>query len=115
MATLSQKEVELLAQNYTFDSVPADPIAGQKTDLVTVSPRFEARPTKRLYLARDTGIILRIEDLDSDGSLRFMSVYIHISFEEEAIQQKLAEWRRDGNSPVEKKRRRSQPNHAYRS
>ncbi len=109
MGTLSQKEIELLAQNYTFSSTPADPIAGQKTDLVTVSPRFEARPTKRLYLARDAGIILRIEDLDSDGNLRFMSVYTHISFEEEAIQQKLAEWHRDGNSPVEKKRRRSQP------
>ena len=108
MAALSQKEVELLAQNYTFDSTPADPIAGQKTDLVTVSPRFEGRPAKRLYLARDTGIILRIEDFDSDGNLRFMSVYTQISFEEEAVQQKLAEWRRDEKLPDEKRRRRSQ-------
>ncbi len=108
MGTLSQKEVELLSQNYTFDSTPADPIAGQKTDLVTVSPRFEARPTKRLYLAHDTGVILRIEDFDSDGNLRFMSVYIQISFEAEAIQQKLAEWRRDEKFPIEKRRRRSQ-------
>ena len=109
MATLSQKEVELLAQNYTFDSVPADSIAGQETDLVTVSPRFEARPTKRLYLARDTGIILRIEDFDPDGNLRFMSVYTQISFEEEAVKQKLTEWHRDGKSPAAKRRRRSQP------
>ena len=109
MATLSQKEVELLAQNYTFDSVPADPIAGQETDLVTVSPRFEARPTKRLYLARDTGVILRIEDFDADGNLRFMSVYTQISFEEEAVAQKLAEWRRNEQSPAERRRRRSQP------
>ena len=108
MATLSQKEVELLAQNYIFNSVPADPIAGQETDLVTVSPRFEARPTKRLYLARDTGIILRIEDFDSDGNLRFMSVYTQISFEEEAVTQKLAEWNRNEKSPAEKRRRRSQ-------
>ena len=92
MAALPQKAVELLAQNYIFDSTPADPIAGQKTDLVTISPRFETRPTKRLYLARDTGVILRIEDLDSDGNLRFMSVYTYISFEEETIQQRLAEW-----------------------
>ena len=109
MATLSQREVELLAQNYVFNSVPADPIAGQDTDLVTVSPRFEARPTKRLYLARDTGVILRIEDFDSDGNLRFMSVYTQISFEEDAVEQKLAEWRRDEKSPAEKRRRRSQP------
>ena len=109
MATLSQKEVELLAQNYTFDLVPADPIAGQETDLVTVSPRFEARPTKRLYLARDTGIILRIEDFAPDGKLRFMSVYTQISFEEEAVKQKLAEWRRDEKSPATRRRRRSQP------
>lgn len=109
MATLSQKEVELLAQNYTFDSVPADPIAGQETDLVTVAPRFEARPTKRLYLARDTGVILRIEDFAPDGKLRFMSVYTQISFEEEAVKQKLAEWRRDEKSPAERRRRRSQP------
>ena len=109
LAILSQKEVELLAQNYTFDSTPADPIVGQQTDLVTISPRFEARPTKRLYLAHNTGIILRIEDFDSDGNLRFMSVYTHISFEEAAIQQQLAEWHRDEKSPVEKRRRRSQP------
>ena len=109
MAIPSQKEVELLAQNYTFDSVPADPIAGQETDLLTISPRFEARPTKRLYLARDTGVILRIEDFDADGNLRFMSVYTQINFEEEAIRQKLAEWRRDEKSPAERRRRRSQP------
>ena len=109
MATLSQKEVKLLAQNYTFDSVPADPIAGQDTDLVTVSSRFEARPAIRLYLARDTGIILRIEDFDSDGNLRFMSVYTQINFDEEAIQQRSAEWNRDRKSPVERRRRRSQP------
>ncbi|MCE2393864.1 DUF4367 domain-containing protein [Candidatus Poribacteria bacterium] len=109
MAALSQKEAELLVQNYTFDSVPADPIAGQETDLVTVSPRFEARPTKRLYLARDTGVILRIEDFAPDGKLRFMSVYTQISFEEEAVEQKLAEWSRDEKSPAERRRRRSQP------
>ncbi len=108
-ATLSQKESELLAQNYIFDSTPADPIAGQETDLVTVSPRFEARPTKRLYLARDTGTILRIEDLDSAGNLRFMSVYTYISFEEKTIQQRLAEWRSNGRISAEKRRRRSQP------
>lgn len=109
MAIPSQKEVELLAQNYTFDSVPADPIAGQETDLLTISPRFEARPTKRLYLARDTGVILRIEDYDADGNLRFMSVYTQINFEKEAIRQKLAEWNRDEKSPAERRRRRSQP------
>ena len=109
LSTLSQKEVELLVQNYTFDSVPTDPIAGKETDLVTVSPRFEARPTKRLYLARDTGVILRIEDFDADGNLRFMFVYTQISFKEEAIQQKLAEWNRNEKSPAEKRRRRSQP------
>ena len=108
MGTLSQKEVELLAQNYTFDSTPADPIAGQETDLVTVSPRFEARPTKRLYLARDTGVILRIEDFDPSGNLRFMSVYTQINFDEEAVKQKLAEWRRDEKSPAERRHRRSQ-------
>ena len=108
LSTLSQKEVELLAQNYTFDLVPADSIAGQETDLVTVSPRFESRPTKRFYLARDTGVILRTEDFDPDGNLRFMFVYTQISFKEEAIQQKLAEWNRNEKSPAEKRRRRSQ-------
>lgn len=108
MGTLSQKEVKLLVQNYKFNSTPADPIAGQKIDLVTISPRFEARPTKHLYLARDTGVILRIEDFDPDGNLRFMSVYTQISFEEDTIEQKLAEWRRDEKSPIERRRRRSQ-------
>lgn len=108
MGALSEKEVELLAQNYTFNSIPADPIAGQTTDLVTVAPRFEARPTKRLYLARDTGVILRIEDFAPDGNLRFMSVYTQISFQADVIQRKLGEWHRDEKLPIEKRRRQSQ-------
>ena len=108
MVTLSQKEVELLAQNYRFNSIPADPIAGHETDLVTVSPRFEARPTKRLYLARDTGVILRIEDFDPDGNLRFISVYTQISFEAATIQEQLSKWRRAEKAPIEKRRRQSQ-------
>ncbi|MCZ6678189.1 MAG: DUF4367 domain-containing protein [Candidatus Poribacteria bacterium] len=109
MATLSQKEMELLERNYRFDFATAEAIAGHEIDLVTISPRLEGRPTKRLYLARDTGIILRAEDLHPDGTLRLMFVYTQISFEPEKVQQKLAELQRDGKQPSEKKRRRSQP------
>ena len=109
LATLASNEIELLAQNYAVDLAPADAIAGHEADLLTISPRFDGRPTKRLYLSHRNGIILRIEDLDSDGNRHFTAVYTQISFDKAEVQKKLALWQRDEELKPKGQRRRSQP------
>lgn len=105
MKFISPKEMALLQRNYVLEYSPANEIAGQKADRLTIVPRFEGRPAKRLWIARDNGIILRVEDLDGTGNLRSLSMYTQISFQPEMIQQKLAEVQFEKKSRSRKKSR----------
>jgi hypothetical protein len=92
---LSQNNSELLVQNYTVQyHTTEEKIAGYKTNLLTIAPRpeIEDRPTKRIWIAENKGVILRIEHLDAKENLRFLSVYTQISFQPEKIQEELAEF-----------------------
>ena len=92
---LSQDNLELLVQNYTLKyHAFEERIAGFKTNLLTIAPlpEIEDRPTKRIWIAADSGIILRAEVLGANGKLRFLSVYTQISFQPENIQGALAEF-----------------------
>ena len=109
ISTLSQEEIELLAQNYRFDSSPGNAIADQETDVIKISPRFEGRPTKRLHISRDNGIILRMEDFDPSGNLRLMSVYTQIDFGREKARRTLAELKNGEKISFENEPQRSQP------
>ena len=85
----SQKEVELIAQNYNLEKSPStEEIANYETDLLTITPKFDGRPTLRVFFARENGVILRAEALDPEGVLRAMSVYTRISFDAEAVERK---------------------------
>ena len=85
----SEKEIQLIAQNYNLAQRPSDEkIAGHETDLLIISPKFERKPTKRIFFARENGIILRVEDLDAEGILRDMFVYTRISFDPETVERK---------------------------
>jgi negative regulator of sigma E activity len=99
---MSQEDIEQLTQNYTFQYTTSEEIAGHQTDLLTIEPRFEGRPTKRLWLAKEKGIILRLEDFGTDGNLRFLSVYTQISFQPGHVQQKLAEFQNETELPTDK-------------
>lgn len=82
----SQKEIELIAQNYDLEQCPLDEkIADHETDLLTIRPKFAGRPTKHIFFARENGVILRVEDLDTEGVLREMFVYTQISFDPEIV------------------------------
>lgn len=85
----SKKQIELIAQNYNLEeSESAEKIAGHETNILTIMPKFADRPTKRLFFARENGVILRVEDLDAEGVLREMFVYNRISFEPETVERK---------------------------
>ena len=85
----SKKEIELIAQNYNLEeSASAEKIASYETNILTITPKFAGRPTKRIFFARENGVILRVEDLDAEGVLQDMFVYTRISFNPEAVERK---------------------------
>ena len=85
----SKKEIELIAQNYNLEeSVSAEKIMNYETGILTITPKFAGRPTKRIFFARENGVILRVEDLDAEGVLREMFVYTRISFNPKAVENK---------------------------
>lgn len=85
----SEKEVELIVQNYNLEaSASAEKIMNYETDILTITPKFAGRPTKRIFFARENGVILRVEDLDAEGILREMFVYTRISFNPKAVENK---------------------------
>ena len=102
----SEKEIELIAQNYNLEQSPSEEkIAGYETDILVISPKFAGRPTKHIYFARENGAILRVEDLDAEGILREMFVYTRISFNAEAVN---AKWKAI-QKEIEPQQRRSRP------
>ena len=109
ISNLSQEEMKLLAQNYRFHLSPGGAIAGEETHEIKIYPLFEGRPTKRLFISRRNGIILRVEEFDSTGHLRFMSVFTQIEFDREKVEQTLVELKNDEKLRFENRVRRSQP------
>ncbi|MCH8290804.1 DUF4367 domain-containing protein [Candidatus Poribacteria bacterium] len=89
---LSHKDLDLLVKNYDVTlSELSEEVVGYETDLLTIKPRFDHRPTRRIWVAKDQGVILRLEDFDANGNLRFMSVYTQISFQPERVKDALSE------------------------
>ena len=85
----SKEEIELIAQNYNLEeSASTEKIVSYETNILTITPKFAGRPTKRIFFARENGVILRVEDLDADGVLQDMFVYTRISFDPEAVERK---------------------------
>ena len=102
----SEKEIELIAQNYNLEkSASAEKIMNYETDILTITPKFAGRPTKRVFFARENGVILRVEDLDAEGVLREMFVYTRISFKAEAVN---AKWKTI-EKEIKPQQRRSRP------
>lgn len=85
----SKEEIELIAQNYNLEeSASTEKIMSYETNILTITPKFTGRPTKRIFFARENGVILRVEDLDAEGVLQDMFVYTRISFNPEAVERK---------------------------
>ena len=104
----SKEEIELIAQNYNLEeSVSTEKLANYETNILTITPKFAGRPTKRIFFARENGVILRVEDLDADGVLREMFVYNRISFDPETVERKWEVFEKE--IKPEPRRRRSHP------
>lgn len=109
ISDLSQEEMELLAQNYEFHLSPGTSVAGEETNEIKIYPRFKDRPTKRLFIARRNGIILRVDEFDYTGHLRFVSLFKQIEFDRGKVEDTFAELKNDKELIYKKQVGRSQP------
>ena len=109
ISNLSQEELELLTQNYQFHLSSGSTIAGEETEEIKIYPLFEDRPTKRLFIARRNGIILRVDEFDYTGHLRFVSLFTQIEFDQKKVEETLAELKGDKKLIYEKREHRSRP------
>ena len=85
----SKEEIELIAENYNLEEAAStEKIVNYETNILTITPKFAGRPTKRIFFASKNGVILRVEDLDAEGVLQDMFVYTRISFDPETVERK---------------------------
>jgi len=106
---LSQDNSELLVQNYTLKfHASKEKIAGFEANVLTIAPKpeIEHRPTRRIWIAEDKGVILRIEHFDAKENLRFLSVYTQISFQPDKVKEELTKFQHEEKSnPADSRRR----------
>ncbi len=89
----SISEIKLIAENYELEHKQwGEKIAGYKTDILIIKPKFEGRPTKYIYFAHKNRLILKLEDLDAASVLRGMFVYTRISFDPDTVSKKWSEF-----------------------
>lgn len=62
--------LDLLLANYAASLAGSGRVAGRSADIVAVTPRRRGNPSKKLWIDRGTGVILRSEDRSASGELR---------------------------------------------
>ncbi|MCX7826165.1 MAG: hypothetical protein N2689_11495 [Verrucomicrobiae bacterium] len=72
--------LELLLKNYTVASEGVEPLMGQPADVLTVRHARAGHPSKKIWVHRETSLILRSEYYSSDGALASRTVYSEIEW-----------------------------------
>ncbi|HID57205.1 TPA: hypothetical protein EYP37_11795 [Candidatus Poribacteria bacterium] len=78
-----QRGLELISRNYSVRISPGGRIAGRKTYLLQIIPKYKRRPSRKIWADAAKGLPLRVENYNSEGELRFLLVYTEISFPSE--------------------------------
>ena len=104
------EDTQLLLRNYTVDVVQSEPIAGQNTYLLTINPKVDSRPRKKVWLDAQHYIILRMEHYDIAGNLKALSVYTTIDYDSASVAQQLKQYseKEQGRGPDRRRPYRSE-------
>ncbi|MFQ6040071.1 MAG: sigma-E factor regulatory protein RseB domain-containing protein [Candidatus Poribacteria bacterium] len=104
-----EMDAQLLLRNYTVDVEAGEPIAGQKTYLLLINPKFDARPSKKVWLDAQHYIILRVENYDIAEKLSSLYVYTTIDYDSASVAQQLKRYREKKKSEKEREPNRPRP------
>jgi len=89
-----RENTQLLLQNYSIDVEIGEPIAGQKTYLLTINPKVDSRPRNKIWLDAQNYVILRVEHYDIDGEIHSLSVYTTIDYRSKLVEQELRKYQK---------------------
>lgn len=73
-------DLDLLIRNYHVSLSGRDTVAGRTADIVELIPRYSGNPSKKLWIDREKGIILRSEDRTASGKIRSTMEFTSIDF-----------------------------------
>ena len=74
------EELELLLRNYAVLAAGEGRVAGRPVNIVDLTSKHPGNPSKRLWIDRETGIVLKSEDRSAAGELRSRMEFTEISY-----------------------------------
>ncbi len=72
--------VDLVLRNYQAVLAGHEQILGRQTDVVTLQPRHGSGPSRKLWIDRATGMVLRTEQYNSGGKMVSRSLYLSVDW-----------------------------------
>ena len=72
--------VDLVLRNYQAVLAGQEQILGRQTDVVTLQPRHGSGPSRKLWIDRATGVVLRTEQYNSGGKMVSRSLYLSVDW-----------------------------------
>lgn len=76
----SPATVDLVLKNYQAMLVGQEQILARQTDVITLKPRQGSGPSRKLWVDRATGVVLRVEQYNSSGRLVSRSLYLSVDW-----------------------------------
>ncbi len=104
----SPATVDLVLKNYQPSLVAREQMLGRQVDVVTLKPRRGSGPWRKMWIDRQTGLVLRTEQYNSAGKLVSRSVYLSVDWNanpEDSLFTVPAGWKQV-ESPVQSERHR---------
>ena len=75
------KRLDLLLENYQLKLLSSEKLLSRPTALISIEPKHPGNPKKKIWVDRQTAVILRSEQYRSDGKLSALSFYTQVDFE----------------------------------
>lgn len=79
-----------VAEFYKARRTGSDRVAGFQADVVELSPKDKLRYGYRIWSEKNTGLVIKLQTLDTDGSVLEQAAFSELKFEEPVSAQKLA-------------------------
>jgi len=76
----SPATVDLVLKNYRAELSGQERLLGRQTDVITLKPQQRSGPTRKLWIDRATGVVLRTEQYNSSGKLVSRSFYSSVDW-----------------------------------
>lgn len=78
--TGAQQSLDLLLKNYSAVAGRSSRVAGRDVNVIRLTPRHRGNPSKKLWIDKTTGVILRSEDRSASGELKSRMEFTSVDY-----------------------------------